>query len=492
MNTVRKMSGMLFVVLSLVAAIAFCPPAYANDNVSPEANPLAIVDGTPIKDVFTGEDGILAEWVASILGKDVADGVTAAELATITEIDGDKFTSDDRAALMDWSGIENLTGLELLNLSGCPLSNSSINDIKGLSSLETINFSASQISATLADFNEITSLKSICLSFTAHVSGALSDLKDLVNLNRIEIAPCRNITGALTDFLNWPQLERIYLAAIDLSSSDLSDLSTHPNLENFKAVYMPENDIKGNVEVFSKCTQLEYFALNDTPGEESGRVTGSLDFLGSCPNLKSVGMNSTAVTGLIDTMFAGNDNIEMIILNCPGITGNLSVFSGTTELNYVHFEKSQIEGDIAHLSGNNWLSHLCLNSKGVTGNLSDFLSNMNEIVYFNIANTSLSGSLADIGTRGAYQYINASGVGITGDLSDLTESFTRSAMFMNLNLSDNPAITGDIALFSDLYKENSLTALSTLNLKNTAVSGDVATLAVVDSLQAINLSETSV
>lgn len=457
-----------------------------------ELSPLATKQ--PISEIFPGDDGILAKWVANKMGKTVSDEIELADLNVVTQIVATENPTEEFGKFLDWSGIEKLTNLEVLDLGACDLEQSNLGDIAALANLRELNLNACSIKGDLGSFKGLTSLVDLDLQFARGIKGNLSSLKDLTSVESFRIAGNEEVKGSLADLNKMTALTRFHLGGTSITGK-LSDLGAHPSLLNFKAIYLPQTyEISGDVGVFANCTQIEEFAIYDSSGEETSRMTGNLDFLGNNPNLTSVEVNSLEFTGSIDVMFKNAAKLITVAVNCPKVTGDLSVFKGKTELRTANLLKvDALTGSIENFKDSKWLGGLQINAKNVTGALGNLLPSMMEIQQLDVSGTSVTATLADVGTRRALQYVNLAGLGVTGDLSELAELFKSSGYFSNLNLSNNPAVTGDVSLFRTLVQDhNAFGWLTVVSLANTAVVGDIESFSHIKSLGFLTLSGTNV
>jgi len=331
-------------------------------------------------------------------------------------------------------------------------------------------------------------------------TGPFPNLKnlDLDIFDRLIVNNC-DLEYDLSSLDGLSTLTYVSAAQMDTATGDIGDLADMVNMYIFTPRGSP--NITGDISVIAGWNDtLAVCYLNDT--SIYGDIAAFADktiFLLSCDNCVGVYGDLADLT---------NSTFWDLHLESTSISGNISAFSGITDINEIRLSYTDAEGDLSSLVGLSSLDHLYLRDTviegdfgpvvsgmyndpnvqsthiyltgcaNVYGNTDAFLSNTN-FGSLSLVGTQAEGELSDFNTQINLTQLYLNGVtGITGDLSDLTPNND----LLYLTLSNNPNITGDVGDLTGNFRQ--------LYLQNTSIT-DVTSQFVNRYLIDLNLSNNS-
>eukprot|EP00249_Psilotum_nudum_P007583 c20676_g1_i1 orf=339-3476(+) len=286
--------------------------------------------------------------------------------------------------------LSNLTGLEVLNLSGNYFHGSippellsltalqvfdvSVNNLTGpisflahLQSLKFVNVSSNFLTGRLPPFDLLTSLEELDASNNSLQGPINFDICQHANNNVVALDFSRNnFTGGIqSSIANCTLLNALNLAQNHLTGSIPSAIFS---LGSLRQLYMQNNHLTGE--------------LKDGVGKLSNLVELSLGFnvlygpiprsLSNCTHLKQLALNSNAFSGPIDLDWGKLQDLESINLSINNLTGNISpALANCTALQTLDLAKNRLAGEIPLQFQNlRNLSSLSLSSNSLNGSLS--------------------------------------------------------------------------------------------------------------------------
>ncbi|TLG71298.1 leucine-rich repeat domain-containing protein [Culicoidibacter larvae] len=229
------------------AASNTTPPPAAINQIFPDAN--------------------LAEIIRQTLNKSsVTDQVTQADLDWIKELSGGS------SNIIDISGIEHLTNLNILNLADNQISD--ISPLANLTNLNNLYLDSNQIS-DISSLAPLTKLQSLYL-----MNNRINDISPLTNLTHLsnlyldnnqinDINPIANLANLQFFDLTRNQISDINplanltnLIYISISNNQISDITPLHNLGNLQYLYLSNNQISDITPLYN-LGNLQYLYLSN-------------------------------------------------------------------------------------------------------------------------------------------------------------------------------------------------------------------------------------
>jgi hypothetical protein len=300
-------------------------------------------------------DDNFAAPVAEVLGKDVTDSVTQAELNSLNEL--------SFIGVTNWEGLAYLPNLHVIHigrLDGYDIKSlAPLKDVKNLELyLGGFGEEGDTLIGDIAVFSDFTSLRRLwtsgmdtpILSITGDlnslpntlesidiwadgITGTIAAFKDMENLSQLAISHGEQIGGSTSSLRELRNLEDLVFGntAITFDLSDFSDLTKLKRIN-----LIGGNVIHGDLSELSKLTDLEQLQLGLDENPQS-YVSGNIEALKNLTKLK-----------------------DLSLLRLPNIEGNISSLFGLTELEHLLLEDMAITGNLSDLGEKEYLAYLGL------------------------------------------------------------------------------------------------------------------------------------
>ena len=386
--------------------------------------------------------------------------------------------------------LANTTSLTRIDFASCPTCIGSVNSLSNLTKL------------TYLDVNTYTNLENIKIYDNTLIYGSIESLRysNLPNLQYISLGYANvlvPVTGDIGAFANHPNLVsfQCYWTAITGSINGFANCLKLDNLQLGK-----DSNITGSINSWSNNKVIRYFAIN-----ESQNISGSVSSLTNCTSLTQLHVNNiytnlemlyirsiSSLYGDISVLSNLTNLICLFALDCPNLTGNISVFNNNRIIKIIGINdfNSKIYGDISVLANCTALSFLQLSYTQVYGNI-ELLPNFKPFdmtlyqSYFSIIITPLD-SLASI-------YLNNC-PNITGDISSLRNQTNLGRLTVNTYTNLEVIETHDALLSGDVvYIINHLPKLNDVSLAvNRFIYGNLDNLNNHNNLVAFLIHTTQV
>lgn len=269
--------------------------------------------GTGGELIYQFADPVLADEVASVLGKNLFDQVTAAELASIEYINvspryitiaGNPVYTDATSLV----GIEQLTGLKTLRLIDTKITD--LSPITGLSieNLEIQNWYDYPVASVITNHNQIANLAPTLtkLTLNSQYNVDLGFLSSLTNLEYLNLE-YNSLQDTVTSIAGLSNLTRLDIGYNMLDANDIPGMLA-PNLTYVNADANGILDVRvfANVDAFSAQEQVVIYTVKAEDVErfkENGFVTDypvvAVDGGTVVPNQFSTGLGYDAGNNLV-------------------------------------------------------------------------------------------------------------------------------------------------------------------------------------------------
>ena len=266
-------------------------------------------------------DPNLRAVIEAALGKAAGSPITAAEMETLTYLEGDN------------ARISDLTGLEFaLNLTELDLRDNAISDISplaGLTDMIELYLGNNRIS-DISPLTELTNLKRLTLAENS--ISDISPLAELTDLRRLDLW-----LNAISDMS--PLAGLTNLIDLDLAYNAISDMSPLAELTNLKRLDLGDNAIS-DISIVSGLTDLTTLRLGDN-------AISDISSLAGLTNLAQLGLGDNAISDI--SVVSHLTNLRSLNLGGHSIS-DISVVSHLTNLRALDLGGSLIS-DISPLAG---------------------------------------------------------------------------------------------------------------------------------------------
>ena len=242
------------------------------------------------------EDSTLESYVREQLGKAAGDSLMSDELWSIEELelpaevttlnDLTRFaglqslTIHDAASGLDLSLIGQLTTLRKLDLAGCTMSQSLLEQIGTLPDLTELTLSGCAIDS-INPLVGLTKLEKLDLS-----NNAISDIMPLSSMTELrELHLTNNPVGSISYLNNCLLLEKLYIENCGVSR--LSGIADNTSLQE---LYASNNSIQ-DISMLSGCTAMKVMDLSENQIED-------ISVIANFPELINFKANNNKITGI--------------------------------------------------------------------------------------------------------------------------------------------------------------------------------------------------
>ena len=274
----------------------------------------------------------------------------------------------NRNAISDFSPLEELTQLQLLDLDHIAIS-----DITALMSIlsESANLRYLSLSGTsISDVSALvgfTQLVSLTLS-----SNSISDIFSLAELTQLQILDLNN--NSITDISPLSRLNQ--LTHLYLYSNNISDISPLSGLNQLTHLHLDDNALT-DISPLSTLSQLTHLHLNDN-------ALTDISPLSTLNQLIYLYLGNNALTNV--SALSGLNQLTHLYLYSNNIS-DISPLSGLNQLTSLQLGNNELT-DVSALSGLNQLTSLYLYSN----NISDIspLSGLNQLTSLQLGNNELT------------------------------------------------------------------------------------------------------
>lgn len=220
---------------------------------------------------------------------------------------------------------QNLTNIELINISSGVRVYGDVSDISNLNLLENINFTGDvDLGGNIEDIPS--NLSEIIINDSV-ITGNLNNINtnSLVRLsltNNVSGLAKNTVTGDITSFLNYyPMLITLEIQGLNTVYGDISTLSTGINIVNLSIA--GNNTITGNISFLPNTMSLLNIGGNNT-------IYGDVSEVPAISNILNIGGNNT-LSGDIQNLTVGNCT-TIFIEGQNTITGDIANFPYFTKL----------------------------------------------------------------------------------------------------------------------------------------------------------------
>jgi len=327
-------------------------------TVAPVLQPGELCADYPDYAIATFADAALAAAVRLALSVDRPEDLTCGVVAQLQSL------SAEYAGIASLAGIQNLTSLTALLLSGNPISDISL--LSGLTNLTDLYLPATSIS-DIAPLSGLTGLRALWLD-----DNAIGDLGTLSGLTGLQTLGLSN--NAISDLSPLSGLTNLY--SLYLSGNSLRDISVLSGLTSLTILRLGGNSIT-DVSALSGLTGLSYLYLADNAISDISALSGlaRLRELELTGNVVSDLSPLSSLTGLSYLHLANNT------------ISDVSALSGFPRLWYLDLTDNAIS-DLSALSGITSLERLLLSGNAV-GDLGP-LSALANLWYLELARNAIT------------------------------------------------------------------------------------------------------
>ena len=342
--------------------------------------------------------------------------------------------NEDRTGIQSLEGIEYLTGLRSLHLTG-----GGINDLSPLIELEELM----HLSLTLNEINYLDSLSEMVQLQTL----------TLTNIRISDLSPLAGLTG---------------LTMLELENNEISSIAPLENLRQLRWLALSENRID-DLSSLSEMTQLEWLSL-------SGNQISNLSPLRGLTQLEDLALRNNGIRDI--TPLTGLIRLENLDLQRNEIS-DLSALSGMTQLRWLNLTNNRIS-DLSPLSNTENLGqlmtlHLSQNEISDLSPLAD-MTGLENLLFLYLTDNRISdlSPLADV--TGLERLIRLSLS--QNEISDLTPlaDMTGLNQLRTLILSNNQI--SDLRPLANVIESNSVISVSAfgqvINLEPTTLGTETS------------------
>ncbi len=170
---------------------------------------------------------------------------------------------------IDFSVLEALQDIEILNLSGSGISNEDLTHLQKLSKLQVLQFNSNQISNTgLKNLRGLMNLKVLELTATKVSDAGLTYLTPIQTLERLSLTGTKVSDAGLEILGNMPRIQELWLAGTDITDDGLRHLV---NLKHLTFLVLNHTNVSDEgVEYLAKIKSLQYLYYDETHITEAG------------------------------------------------------------------------------------------------------------------------------------------------------------------------------------------------------------------------------
>jgi serine/threonine protein kinase/Leucine-rich repeat (LRR) protein len=215
----------------------------------------------------------------------------------------------------DLAGLVDFPKLEILYLSGTPLTDDALVYIGQLRHLRELTLFSTRITdAGLAHLHELTKLQSLHLAMTDITDDGLAHLATMKQLEWLAFVKCRRLTGS--GFRHLGQLEK--LKYLDMNMTSLNDeglrwIGQLQSIEQLHATNTPISD--AGLAFVAQLHALREFHPNDTRLSDDGIVQ-----LATCNRLEGLGLNGTRTSDRSLAVIAKLPRLKLLALQYTPVT----------------------------------------------------------------------------------------------------------------------------------------------------------------------------
>ena len=379
-----------------------------------------LINDNTIYDKLIQNKGIVLEW-----GNVVEFRVRNKERTVLLLDDVER-----KKLIFDIASLAQLTNLTEINLSKCNNVTGNIKDLAPLKKLTKIDLRSTGVSGDIAELASLLKLTYINLNQTS-VSGSIERLAPLKNLTYINLSPnpppffehshspaqlrVRGaVIGNIEHLASLTKLTEINLSFTGVDGN-IEDLRSLTNLTEINLGY---TNVEGNIEHLNSLMNLAEIHLSGCKGimgdiahlgdlgekkyyqnlqkKHDQETTFNLRSNSLSPNLTTINLNDTNVSGDIKNLGGGEESFSDAPLNLPARRLQLMVYNpksrkrhhGLLYLTNLYLNNTQVTGDIKHLIGQ--LEVAKLENTKVTGDITK-LASMSKLGSIDLQQTDVTG-----------------------------------------------------------------------------------------------------
>lgn len=300
------------------------PAVYAGYTISGVIEPVTLSDAaldTILREAIgkNAEEQLMSNELWSIEELEISGSVT--DLSQLSYLTGLKKLKISSIAATDFTALAAIPQLSELDLSGCVMSEKSIEAISKMTELTTLNLSG----CALKNVNAISSLVKLeTLDLSNNVISDITPLAKLKFLTSLSVK--NNPINDLTSLKNCTKLE--YL---DISSCEITDLEPLAGMKMLNTLDASDNKIT-SITAVSKCTKLQQLFVSSNKVED-------ISVLSNLGSLTVFDGSYNEISTIPD--FGGSHPLQRINLNYNAIS-SVKGLSGLSSLNYVLLDYNKI------------------------------------------------------------------------------------------------------------------------------------------------------
>ncbi|XP_076891366.1 receptor-like protein EIX2 [Bidens hawaiensis] len=228
---------------------------------------------------------------------------------------------------------------------------------------------------TPGGFYSLPSLRTLCVSDNSFVNSPSFQLSSLSNLRRLEVRGCK---------LSSPILQNLSLIEhVDLSYNEIVEEipKSLSNLCNITTLYLGGNNFFGNVsellERFCECESLKLEALDFSGNYLIGQLPQRI---GKLKNLIKIDLGNNNLTGTIPDSLGSLSMLQILDINTNKLSGSLP---------------DTIGGLSSTIGGLSWLEYLDLSYNKLRGSLPECIGGLSKLYHLSLLHNSLTGILTE-------------------------------------------------------------------------------------------------
>jgi serine/threonine protein kinase/Leucine-rich repeat (LRR) protein len=215
----------------------------------------------------------------------------------------------------DLAGLVDFPNLEVLYLSGTPLTDDALVYIGQLRHLRELTLFSTRITdAGLAHLHELTKLQSLHLAMTDITDDGLAHLATMKQLEWLAFVKCRRLTGS--GFRHLGQLQKLKYLDMNMTSLNDEGLRWICQLRNIEQLHATNTPISNEGLAFvAQLKGLREFHPNDTKLSDEGIVQ-----LVACGKLEGLGLNGTRMSDRSLAVIAKLPHLKLLAVQYTPVT----------------------------------------------------------------------------------------------------------------------------------------------------------------------------
>lgn len=308
---------------------------------------------TPARIAEVFPDTMLAQEIASILGKETDEYVTQTDLNTIREL-------TISSGGTNWTGVQHLTHLRYFSfhnakegfvgnlrdltsfadlhtiyLSNIDSIQGSVEELSTLKELTNLNLSNVGIECTITNLSSFDKLRSVVIH-DANIKGNLAVFAEAKNLIDLEIVGT-NLVGDISSLSKKENLRYVYFSDTPGITGNLSSLT---DLTDIYYLYLRRTGIAGNIACLSNLENIRFLTL-------IGEFSGEANVITSLPKLEDVHFSSSDITCTLNNSFLELKNLREFSSSYVDYVGDIGILGklscSSLDIRYTNYQLPEIE-----------------------------------------------------------------------------------------------------------------------------------------------------